>query len=513
MYIKNYIKNIFKTFIDEKVKQTVSIYFFSAVGLFSLLLFGIYGIIEGAKSYTYTIFFFLLVTIAILLFLKLTKKVKLASHLVVLLYLAFTLVIFADLGKNETGYFWSYIFPMVSIFLIGHRIATIYSVALAIAISIQIKYSVFELPNTYNPNIATRYLFTYLVVVVLTDMFEYVKVITFKAFYKIYSEKVKLLKESEDQKEKVKMLAEEESTLNEELKQRNEEMESINNELESKQNLIEKQNKELASTIKVITQQQEKISEINEEVKQSIIYGSTIQKALHPSKRTISNYFKEYLVLSKPKEAVSGDFYYVNKVDDWILFAVADCTGHGVPGAFLSMLGITYLHEITTRHEAETTGDALNTLRKRFKNIFSQFGNENNNGMDIALCAVNYETNILQFSGAFNPLIMIRGDKLTEYKANRNPIGMYPVEKPFETTYIELQDNDLLYIFSDGFYDQFGGARNKKFSKKRFKEVLFEIRNMQLDEQKLMLNSILKNWQGIQEQVDDITVIGIKYQK
>ncbi len=311
--------------------------------------------------------------------------------------------------------------------------------------------------------------------------------------------------------EKLQLANEEFQALNEELKQNNEEMLSVNNNLQDKQLFIEKQNIELENTIKIIAQQQKKMNDINKNLRDSIVYAKTIQDALLTRKGILDSIFSEYFIFFKPKEIVSGDFYYVNKIENHIVFAAADCTGHGVPGGFLTMLGITYLHSAVQRHGTTDTGEVLNALRQRIKDIFAQFGTKNQNGLDIALCAINTETHVLQYSGAYNPLIIIRDNEIIEQKATRNPIGFYPKEIPFATHNIQLKNNDSIYIFSDGYHDQLGGKRLRKFSSKRFKELLYQIHSMPMSQQEKMLEKINDDWRGSYEQLDDITIVGIKY--
>ncbi len=262
---------------------------------------------------------------------------------------------------------------------------------------------------------------------------------------------------------------------------------------------------------KLLRIQKQEIEEAHKNITDSINYAQTIQDALLTSKKLIDNYLNEYLIFNKPKEKVSGDFYYINKIDKHLIFAVADCTGHGVPGGFLTMLGITYLHEIIKNKNINNPARALEVLRQRFKKTFKEFGSNNKNGLDIALCSIDMETNLLQYAGAYNPLIIIRNKELIEYKATRNPIGFYPKEKKFNNNKIKLQNNDIIYIFSDGFQDQFGEIKNKKFMSKNFKKLLLNIHNLNMDEQENKLNNIFMKWKGKNDQTDDILIFGMKF--
>ncbi len=268
----------------------------------------------------------------------------------------------------------------------------------------------------------------------------------------------------------------------------------------------------LRTESEIIREKNKKIEEAHKDITDSITYAKKLQDALLTPKEFIDEYFTEYFLFFKPKDQVSGDFYYVNKIGDRIICAVADCTGHGVPGGFLTIIGITYLHEIVRRNEMDNPGMALNVIRERIKRTFRTFGSENQNGFDIVLCAINTKTNILEYAGAFNPLWIIRNSELVEYKATRNPVALYPVEIEFENHVIQLEDNDLIYLFSDGFYDQFGGQKQKKFSKKRFRELILENHTLAFEEQEQIIEQAFYQWKGDTEQVDDVTVMGIKWQ-
>ncbi len=274
-----------------------------------------------------------------------------------------------------------------------------------------------------------------------------------------------------------------------ELDQRNIEIKRYSDEIEKQKSLVESSHKDLTD---------------------SINYAQTIQKALLPSDEIVKRLLNDYFILYKPKDVVSGDFYYVSELETKITFAVADCTGHGVPGGFLTMLGITYLNEIVNRNEVKNPAEALEMLRSEIKGIFERFGKINQNGLDIALCSIDKGTSTLNFSGAYNSLYILRDGELIEYKSTKNPIGWHPKEIPFKNYSIKLQDNDLIYLFSDGYHDQFG-LRNKKFLKKRFKLLLNEIKDMPLPEQKNVLEGIFEKWKSDKNQTDDVTVMGIRW--
>ncbi len=276
--------------------------------------------------------------------------------------------------------------------------------------------------------------------------------------------------------------------------------------------LLNTQKERLQVTVDELGLAKEEIEQQHKSITDSINYAKNIQEALLIRTELFSSYFSgEHFILFKPKEIVSGDFYYVNKVKNNLIFAVADCTGHGVPGGFISMLGITYIHDIIRRQETDSPGEALNLLRKRIKETFKTFGSENNNGLDIAFCSVNTDTNILQYAGAYNPLWIIRNGEFIEVKASRNPIGFYLKEKPFANNEMQLKNKDKIYIFSDGYKDQFGGQHNRTYTNKKFKELIINISHLPMKEQNEILETNLIEWKGENEQIDDITILGLEY--
>jgi len=262
-----------------------------------------------------------------------------------------------------------------------------------------------------------------------------------------------------------------------------------------------------------IEKQKNLIERKNKDITDSILYASRIQTAVLPPDNYIAETIPEHFILFKPRDIVSGDYYWMTKKNDEVVIAVADCTGHGVPGAFMSMLGVAFLNEIVNRTENLTASGILNDLRNHVKKSLRQTGKqtENKDGMDIALCILNQKKKCVQYAGAYNPLFLLRKGELTQIKADRMPIGIYLKEKESFTNHIlELEDSDVLYMFSDGYIDQFGGNNGKKFMTKNFKELLLKIYDKPMGEQKEILNETLESWKGELDQVDDILVMGFK---
>jgi serine phosphatase RsbU (regulator of sigma subunit) len=249
------------------------------------------------------------------------------------------------------------------------------------------------------------------------------------------------------------------------------------------------------------------------QITDSIQYAKSMQNGLLPEMKMVKRVLPNHFIFYKPKDIVSGDFYWVKKVNDVILIAAADCTGHGVPGAFMSVLGISLLNEIVRRKEIKKANQTLEVLRYDLKESLNQTEGDytNNSGMDIAFCAINHKKKVIEYAGANTPLYLIRDNKLIEYKPTRNPIGITPIEIPFQNNEIEFEPGDIFYLFSDGFIDQFGGDDGKKYRTRRFKHLLLEIHNKPLEIQKDLLELNLKTWMGRKnEQVDDIMVFCFK---
>ena len=260
------------------------------------------------------------------------------------------------------------------------------------------------------------------------------------------------------------------------------------------------------------TQQRDKIFIQKEQITSSIRYASRIQNAILPSNKYINSIINDYFILFKPRDIVSGDFYFFEKKGNLLYFVAADCTGHGVPGAFMSMLGITYLNSIINFPDKKFADEILNQLREMIKLALGQTGKsaEQKDGMDMALCIFNTDNLQMQYAGAHNPLYIIRNNELIEYKANRMPIGIHLKEKPFINHTIQMKKDDTFYIFSDGFVDQFKYDTGEKYKNKRFKKLLLSVNQEDTSTQKQKISNEFDLWKGNKEQIDDVLIIGVR---
>ena len=245
----------------------------------------------------------------------------------------------------------------------------------------------------------------------------------------------------------------------------------------------------------------------------SLIYAQRIQEALLPSESYFRNHFADSFILFKPKHIVSGDFYWIGEKGDKIFIVAADCTGHGVPGALMSMIGLEIVEKTINEDNIEIPSKILAVLNKGLEKTFSReknIGTIIRDGMDIGLCVIDRLNKKVQFAGAFLPLYLIRNGSLVEILADKIIIGMNPDGIEYTDHEIDLIEDDIFYIFSDGYVDQFGGTENKKFMYRRFRYLLLTIHKFPVDDQKAILEENMKTWMGMNEQVDDIMVIGFR---
>ena len=261
---------------------------------------------------------------------------------------------------------------------------------------------------------------------------------------------------------------------------------------------------------RIIEDQKHEVEEKNKEILDSIRYAKRIQNAILPSMDAMQSALKKGFVLYKPKDVVAGDFYWMEEINGKVYFAAADCTGHGVPGAMVSVVCSNALSKALLEENSKSTGELLDKTRYIVINQLAKSGEEMKDGMDISVCAVDFEKMELQWSGANNPLWVLREKELVEYKADKQPVGAHSQMKPFSTTTISLQTGDKIYLFTDGFQDQFGGEKGKKFKAAKLKEKLISMHAIPIDSQMQMLEIEFENWRNNIEQIDDVCIIGVE---
>lgn len=302
----------------------------------------------------------------------------------------------------------------------------------------------------------------------------------------------------------------------------------IIDQLTENERLKDKVNLELEQKVQERTRE---ISEQKKQITDSIDYAQRIQLAVLPRKEYLDQIMPEHFVLFKPKDVVSGDFYWIHEVNKRLIVVAADCTGHGVPGAFMSMLGITLLDEQLAKPRLDTPGEILNAMRSKVKQMLVQKGKaeEQKDGMDMAIAIIDKENKVLEYAGANNPLYLIRNSRessgknppfqatlvdqesqLFEIKGDRQPIGLHWEETDFSTHRMDLAVQDTIYLFTDGFVDQFGGEHRKKYKNSRFKELLLSFQEKSMGQQKQLLDQAFESWRGNNEQIDDVCIIGVR---
>ena len=259
-----------------------------------------------------------------------------------------------------------------------------------------------------------------------------------------------------------------------------------------------------------ITIQKQEVEHKNKEILDSITYAERIQSAILPPMNLMNEKLKDGFVLYKPKDIVAGDFYWLETVDDDIYFSAADCTGHGVPGAMMSVMCSNALTKCVKEMNITSPSKILDQTTKIIEGRFERSGELVLDGMDLALCKLNLQTMTLEYAGANNPLWIIRNNEVLETKADKQPIGQYDHRQPYTNHKTALQKGDIIYIFSDGYVDQFGGPKGKKFKSKPFKALLLTIQNETMDKQKELIEQSFESWRGKNEQVDDVCVIGVR---
>ncbi len=284
---------------------------------------------------------------------------------------------------------------------------------------------------------------------------------------------------------------------------------------------LKSQNKHLIDDLKEANQNLErKVMERTRQIEQqrsnitdSIHYASRIQKALMLPSEELEKILPSHFIMNKPKDIVSGDYYWVAHKDNRLIIAVADCTGHGVPGAFMSIMGMNFLNEIVNKSGTIKSDEILNELRDKLIKSLGQTGHrdETKDGMEMALCVVDPDNHLLQYSGAFRPMYLLRQDELIVITGDRMPIGIYnEKEIPFTNKEIPFKENDMIYLFTDGYVDQIGGLDRKKFKSIRFKKLLKEIHNKALKEQGSILREEHEIWRSGSEQIDDVMILGVR---
>jgi len=271
--------------------------------------------------------------------------------------------------------------------------------------------------------------------------------------------------------------------------------------------------KQKESSLQVLESQRDILEIKNKSITDSLIYAQRIQEALLPSEDVMRKYFSSSFILYKPRDIVSGDFYWIGEKADRLFIVAGDCTGHGVPGALMSMIGHDLLEKLIIEEDNNHPGEILDKMNEALAYTFRAARNSGtiiHDGMDIGICAIDKRIKKIEYAGAFFPLYIIRDNRLLETKGDKYILGNVPHGAKYRNNEIDLAENDILYMFSDGYIDQFGGEDNKKFMYRRFRYLLMTIHSFLLEDQKSILEDNINSWRGLNSQVDDILVIGFR---
>lgn len=260
----------------------------------------------------------------------------------------------------------------------------------------------------------------------------------------------------------------------------------------------------------ILLEQKKIIERKNRNINDSINYALKIQSSLLPSEGSFSSLFTDFFILYCPKDIVSGDFYWMEQIDDDIYVAVADCTGHGVPGAMVSVICSNALNRVVKEMKMRNTGEILDHVTEVVTDHFSKGDFRMRDGMDIAFCRINLKTMLLEYSGANNPVYVVSEDGFQSLPSSRQPIGEYPDRKEFDSIELQLKPGDQVYMFSDGYADQFGGPAGKKFRSRKFRELIKTAADLPMSQQRDLLERRFIEWRSDLDQVDDVCVLGIR---
>lgn len=284
------------------------------------------------------------------------------------------------------------------------------------------------------------------------------------------------------------------------------EINTKNKDLEDAHSKIETQREHTASQRELISLQQKNISD-------SIRFAHRIQESMLPSNEIFEKIFPEHFVLFKPRDTVSGDFYWAAEQEDCVYFTAADCTGHDVQGAFMSILGIGFLNEIINSTDNPEPDEIMNLLHNHLKQVLPATGKSDDNvyGMDMVICKYNKSNGKISYSSANNPLYHVSNGKLQRYKGEKIPLAIQNKQSPFKLSYLDIQPGDRIYLFSDGYFNQFGGPDAKKLMPGQFRKLLIESSSLSMNDQYALLNNEFEKWKGKQDQIDDVLVIGVKF--
>lgn len=507
--------------IYEDVRKATLINLFAVCGIAYLLFYSHRMWILGDPELSLIYIYCILVIILMQIYLRLRRRLLFVSHILVIGLISLELFFLFRNGSTDLnlgsyyvfpGIYWYYIFPPFSLFMLGRKVGSIYNIALIGFTLLFFGTNLFD-GHLYDKEFKIRLLSVYSAIFFFSFFFESIRSITFKAYEQTYNKKVKYLRVISDKNSTLKVTNQELSNLSEEFKTQNEYLKVLNKELVDQNEQIALQNKLMEVQGREILAQRDQLILQRQSIDDSILYASYIQKALLPNDEILKENFADSFILYKPRNIIGGDFYFFKKIDNSVIIAAADCTGHGVPGALLSMLGIASLSEIVYRLGITNTSVILAEMCREMRSIIKRNNKyDAKDGIDIALCKIDLSSHELQFSGAYNPLYIVRNNEFMQLKADKIPVGtsIFEIEPKFTDQNLTLQKGDSIYLFSDGFSDQLSPVGRKKYLTKNFQNFLVNISLKNMSDQKALLESEFERWRNNGDQTDDLMILGIK---
>lgn len=498
--IINIVKSGFEgDFKRDLIRKTVIINLFTIVGTIAALTYSIIGFAKSLSNYSIVIFLFIITTIINALYLRKSKNINCAGKILVFLMYLLLVYLYTTKYLDVTIIFWYYIYPILALFILGRKNGFWSIVILLITILILMQFDdLFD--KTLSTEAQVRFFITFTVLAVFAYIYEITREISYNKFIKAEKAQSIYLKKVENQKKEI-------SNQNKKLKEQNYRI------LITQEELIQ-QNEEIAVQKEQLQDNNHKINKQNEYIKSGIKAAVLLQQTILPEQNHILKYFKSFIIYI-PKDIVSGDFYWFYQIKNYSFIAVIDCTGHGVSGAFMSVIGYQILNEIIIENSILDPKTILENLNDKVRKALKQDTTDNHDGMELALCRLekirdNYE---LVFSGAKSPIVLYSQNisQLIKIKGSRKSIGGFLSFNniSFKNEIRTINKNDIIYLYTDGIVDQNNYNRNR-FGTKRLYKLLSNITSLPLVQQKLRIIDAINKWKDEEPIRDDITIIGIK---
>jgi serine phosphatase RsbU (regulator of sigma subunit) len=464
-------------YFSDQFRKRLTLYLFGSIGSLLAIIFGLDAFSRGEKTFGVVLITIALGTTLTMFLIKKAKDVTIPSYIMVgLMFIANFYLLLVVAVRDDTAHLWNYIAPPIFLFASNRRVGSVLIISLIVITILSFEF----MPDTkdiYDTFYKARFYATFFTVIMLSYIYEFIRERTYLAFKQADQEKEEFLDQVLQQKE----------------------------EIESQKNQLEDVNKVIAKTNHLLTN--------------SINYAKHIQDSILPEINTFSNLFSNSFIYYQPRDIVSGDFYWFTEVENRKYAAVVDCTGHGVPGAFMSMIGCTLLNEIVLYRNVKSTSEILDHLDKRVIQTLNQSDYKSmDDGMDISIMCLDNKTKTVSLSLASQHCYLIKSDSVKRIEGNPYSIGgilSIDSKKEFESYSFAKKEIDRLYLTTDGYLDQFGGPANQKYMSQRFEKLILESTNVKISQQRNIIQNEMIDWMSYNPlknaQIDDILVLGIDF--